>query len=274
MASSMREVNNLLQKETVVFLLTEGSDSREKYPHLNRAFYAVADALKTGATFVAIEGTDRTFVQKLESNREGIELKLDAMETGTETVYREAIQTFVKRHNFPLIAQLDGDNFSKLAKLGLHMVIAVVDYGKPSVTREMIERLDTVVSTLPREQTDKLIFGHLDGIKWSKFAKNHNATAPAILVLDTSNDKHFSSSETHHLTVEGIQSLVHSILKLPGYKPIVMQSSISADASMLGRIKSKLREYYPWSLLCFLPLLLIIVTCFLPQPDEEHDKEN
>ena len=152
-----------------------------------------------------------------------------------------------------------------MTKLKLPMVLAVVDYTAKG-TPKLLSTFDAAVNQLAPLDADRLLFGHLDGKLWNKFASNHNATPPAVLLLNPEAHMHYALRE--ELTIKGISSFLKRVLQ----GEVQMVSSRSINEGILDKIKRKLKEHYPWSLLCIVPLLLYCLWALAPYPDTDKEK--
>ena len=125
----------------------------------------------------------------------------------------DKIEQFISFNNRPLISKLDNTNFKNLGELGLTMIIAVVDYGDKDGSDMVIEKLNKVANVLSPGVQDKIVFGHVDGVKWKKFLSHYNGKPHVFLCLDLASDR--------YLTIKPETSLEESNLYLSQLNPQV-----------------------------------------------------
>eukprot|EP00607_Mallomonas_marina_P010874 CAMPEP_0182422074 /NCGR_PEP_ID=MMETSP1167-20130531/7640_1 /TAXON_ID=2988 /ORGANISM="Mallomonas Sp, Strain CCMP3275" /LENGTH=304 /DNA_ID=CAMNT_0024599815 /DNA_START=473 /DNA_END=1387 /DNA_ORIENTATION=+ len=291
------ELQGLVEKESVIFLLVRGTDQNANHEQISDHFSKVASKLRTETVFATIQSNDSfTTIQRREKYRAPLTLQItlstqsekeskrerereresrsnEEVSADEAMITSEDIEVFVRENKYPLITILDSHSFSALTKMGRRIVILVVDYTRAD-SSVLVDGFITAVRSQPHEFREMLLYGILDGIQFGKFAKNHDASANAILVLDPQSDMHYATSSPDDLSEDGFRLLLRDLLKLPGYGDRPMRLSISAEPGYYGSLKRKLREYFPWSLLCLLPMMLWILSCFVPYPEDEKEKQS
>jgi hypothetical protein len=170
----------------------------------------------------------------------------------------EVIENFITLNNRALVTKFDNSNFKKLGSLGLVMMIGVVDYSKTEQSFSLIEKISKIAKSSNPEILDKIIFGHVDGVKWRKFLSHYNTKTNMILILNLTSDTYrvydadISLEELHKLSYE----ISNDSLELIKAK----------EKGFLEKVTNKLNDYYPWSLLCLLPFVLIICSYSINVP--------
>lgn len=153
------------------------------------------------------------------------------------------------------MSKLDNSNFKALGDLGLVMMIAVVDYNSPD-TQSLIEKLSNAAANMPLIIQDKIIFGHVDGIKWKKFMAHYNTVVNSILCLHSIEDTYINlkATITHEELLEIGNQIATNTLEL----------QLAIQKSFLQKLWGKLVEFYPTSLLCVVPFILLALSFFIP----------
>jgi hypothetical protein len=186
---SEAHLKDLLNTSPVVFVLrtttTPGSSSGSSFSgDIPSLFQAVAKQNQAQATFAVIQSSALSF-SKVESGKHTKYMNIDGIEWGnTANKDIDRLGEFVKGNNYPLVASLDSHNFKHLGSLKRTMVIAVVDYKDAGQSKKLLGDLDAAATTLPLEQAENFVFGHLDGVQWKGFVKQYEAKVPALLLLD------------------------------------------------------------------------------------------
>ena len=232
-----------------------------KQQHLHTSFVVLTSAEATSPSISKHEnGRPAVFFAKKTS------LKISSTE----------IEEFVTQNNVPFMNKFDNHNFKKLGSLGNVLAIVAVDYAQESETANIIQSLDIAATSLPESERDKLVFGHIDGVKWIKFLRQYDVEmTPTFLLLDVALDLHI----TVNLKNGGIDEHGNSIL--PATVASVLEDyfkgSINMKAmkppSMIQKAIKKMRSYYPWSILCIVPVMLMVLSFFLPYPEDGKQKK-
>ena len=259
---SARDIARIYGRSRIVFLLTEGRDISSR-PDVKTAFYEAAAAMRTIGTFVVTVSQDPEAETTISKHEVGRNPRVMNYNDTSLTVHD--VKTFVERNLYPLVAKLDSESFVGMTKIGVQMVVAVVNYTSEETT-SFLQSFEAAVSSLSDLDADRLLFGHLDGVKWAKFAASHGAKPPSLMVLDPAAHEHHSTNTD--LTTEGVSALISRTLS----GEIELETSVPADESIYGKMKRKLREHYPWSLLCLIPILMAMSWLLFPYPDDDKDK--
>lgn len=187
-------------------------------------------------------------------------------------VSSEAIEQFVNVYNRPFISEVDSHNFKSLNSLERVTTLAVLNT-KAAITPVIIDALDGAASKLSTADNDLFVFGHIDGIKWKRFLKQYEAaTTPRILMLDLSKEHYLSFPIDINASPQDLESYIHE--KLLGVVSGTLSFKKFQVLPLHQRIVKKLRDYYPWSLLCFTPVLLLVISIFIVYPDEPKMKKS
>jgi hypothetical protein len=172
----------------------------------------------------------------------------------------EESRSFILNYSNPLISALDNSNFKRLASLGKLMFILVSDYSSDALMS--VDQFKQIVYDLPMNYQELVIFGHINGVTWKKFLRKYNGRPNSIVVLDVLNDAfyHFENLSRESI-LETLKAIHMNDLEL----------TEAVELSLFSRLSTKFSDYYPWSLLCALPLLLLILLYFMPLPKEKND---
>jgi protein disulfide-isomerase A1 len=266
-ANLPEQLSDILSSFPVVFLLTYTGTS------VPVAFQSLAKQMQAEATFAAVHGTEES-IAKLEDGKVPPKLMdlrgLDLSKTDSAT----KIESFVKANNHPLVSALDSHNFKQLGSLGKVMVIAIVDYKDKILTKRFTSDLETAASS--SKHADRFVFGHLDGVHWSTFVKQYEASVPALMFLDLSKEMFHTKlvAQDFIASADQIQAALSGVaegsltMKLVPSKGIVAQIKTAFDD-----VIKKLSDYYPYSLLCALPIVLLVLSFAMDYPQEDSKKK-
>lgn len=266
-ATLQEQLSGILSSFPVVFLLTYTGDD------VPVAFQSVAKQMQAEATFAAVKGTEDS-IAKLEDGKvppkimdlRGVDL--------SKTDAAIKVESFIKANNHPLVSALDSHNFKQLGSLGKLMVIAVVDYKDKILTKRFISDLETAASA--SKHADRFVFGHLDGVHWSTFVKQYEASVPALMFLDLSKEMFYTKliAQDFIASIDQIQAALSGVaegsltMKTVPSKGIVAQIKTAFDD-----VVKKLSDYYPYSLLCALPIVLLVLSFAMDYPQEDSKKK-
>lgn len=267
---SEASLKDLLKTSPVVFVLitTTSGSGDSVVPSL---FQAVAKQNQAQATFAVIQSSQTTDLSfsKVESGKHTKYMNIGGIDWGNAaTNDMDRLGEFVKGNNYPLVASLDSHNFKHLGSLKKTMVIAVVNYKDTAgQSKKLLDDLDAAATSLPLEQAENFVFGHLDGVQWKGFVKQYEAKVPALLLLDVAKEKYHTTLCDKDFSADSIASI------LAGLTSGNVTMKATPSKGFFQDIKKKLVDYYPYSLLCFLPMVLIIVSMLLYYPDESKAKK-
>lgn len=279
------ELQPYFDRNELVFLLSYPvGDTSANRAEIEQQFRQVAEDLKLSCSFAMLETSPQLssglapspVLKKMESKRISLELPLSPSSTAKDVL------DFTERHNHLLLTPLDKTNFKRLGRTGKPLIIAITNPFRDEAAAEaMLEAMDDAVTDIEAadhidvETMHNFIFGHMDGLKYRMFLSRYRATPPSILVIDLSSDHTPGEAGgggyyvEYDVSAESIRNVVEkTILGELHFKEI-----ISLDLNFFGRIKKKMNDYYPWSLLCFFPLIMMLVTFLVPKPDDKWKKE-
>ena len=260
----------------VVFLLTfpqtAGGVGNVVVPGLFETLAKKQQAQATFAAAVASSGDQKApSFAKLEKGRRAkvmpLAESLDWASSSSSDISK--LEDFVAANNHPLVSALDSHNFKALGSLNRLMVIAVVDYADAGASKKLLQDLDAAAATLPVEQADQFVFGHLDGVQWKAFVKQYEAKVPALLLLDWASGG--GGKETFHTTLcdeaAGFgQASITTILT--GIKDGSISMKTVPSKGIVDDLQKKFMDYAPYSFLCIIPVVLLVVSCLLQFPDD------
>ncbi len=249
-------------------------------------FKFVASKLKQHASFAIMPTSDASYianfgdisVAKVEPGR--ISITMESVHVASA----DTLAAFVEANNYPLVSHFDNHNFKRLSHIaGKYIVAAVVDYSRSEETAAILAGLEHALSPSPsssRQDHDKLIFGHLDGVKWRTFIKHHRTMLPAVLLLDQANDLHqtfplpalgSSPVGSYESTLEKeMSAIVQSVVKSLHNKS---EWRTSEPPTLFEKISYRFTSYYPWSLaVILLPVTFVCMSIFAPYPNEKKIK--
>ena len=170
-----------------------------------------------------------------------------------ENVSSEEIDEFIISNNRPLVSRLDNSNFKALGDLGLVMIIAVVDYNQKEESKALIDKVTTTANQLTANVQDKIVFGHVDGVKWRKFMSLYDAKPNTILILHLIDDAHITLSGKE-ASLDNLNEIAHRIHD----DTLLLNKAV--PRGFFAKTWRKLVDYFPASLLCFVPIVMIIMS--------------
>ena len=152
-----------------------------------------------------------------------------------------------------LVSRLDNSNFKALGDLGLVMIIAVVDYNQKEESKALIDKVTTTANQLTANVQDKIVFGHVDGVKWRKFMSLYDAKPNTILILHLIDDAHITLSDKE-ASLDNLNEIAHRIHD----DTLLLNKAV--PRGFFAKTWRKLVDYFPASLLCFVPIVMIIMS--------------
>ena len=262
------------------------AEFQNKVEKITADFKSVASKLKQHASFAIMPTSDTSYianygdisVTKVEPGRVSVAMK------SAHTASADPLTAFVEANNYPLVSHFDNHNFKRLSHIaGKYIVAAVVDYERTEETSAILAGLEHALSpssSSSMQDQDKLIFGHLDGVKWRTFIKHHRTMLPAVLLLDQANDLHQtfplpalgnSPISTYEGALEKeMSTVVQSVLKNLNDKS---EWRTSEPPTLFEKISYRFTSYYPWSLaVILLPVTFVCMSIFAPYPKEKKIK--
>lgn len=274
------ELQPLFERNEIVFLLTYPyGDSSSNRPEIEQQFREVAVDLRLSCSFALLETKDTEglpVLKKMESNRTALVLDITPNTTASDVV------DFTERHNHLLLTPLDKTNFKRLGRTGKPLVIAIVNPARDEEAAEtIVDIMDDAVTDIEAadhidtETMHNFIFGHMDGLKYRMFLSRYRATPPCILVIDLSSDHTpgEAGGGGYHVEYDVSAESIHRVVEKTILGELHFKEIVSLDLSFFGRIKKKVDDYYPWSLFCLLPLVMVVLSALVPKPDDKWKKE-
>jgi hypothetical protein len=249
----------------VLFVLTVGPETPGVNIDVTDAFISAASNLQAIARFVILRlktlKPNTYTIAKMEPDHQALYLPI----LEGNALSRENIEEFVIKHQRPLVSQLDSHNFKALGDLGKPMVIAVVKNTGAITSEEFVEAFSHTAASLKMEESDKYVFGVLDGVKWARFLKQYGTSAPSVLVLDMPKGLHYNMKMP--VTGESPKASIQRLMKSLLAREVEMETS--NEKNILKSAYKKLKYYYPWSLLGLVPVVLFLLSALLPHPDSK-----
>jgi hypothetical protein len=252
------------------------NDSSKNIIEQRTVFEHVSAKLHAHASFalfepILLENDDKEnpmSICRLESHR--INICLPMLSNGIANI--STLTAFVKEYNHPLISQIDNHNFKRLGSLGKLQVILIVNYKDEILTTGLISMFRETASALPNVKSDKIVFGHIDGVMWRTFLKQYDfSTTPSLLVLNVALEQFLLYPIPLSNSSEFLTTTVNDIASTPAETLNLKQREAHG---VVGKILKKLKDNYPWSLLCALPFVLLVLSIFVFYPDENKPKKD
>lgn len=215
-------------------------------------------------------------LKKMESNRTSLVLTITPLTTASD------ILDFTERHNHLMLTPLDKTNFKRLGRTGKPLVIAIVNpFRDEEAAEAMVDAMDDAVTDIEAadhidtETMHNFIFGHMDGLKYRMFLSRYRATPPCILVIDLSSEHTPGEAGgggfyvEYDVSTESIRNVVEKTI----LGELYFREIVSLDLNFFGRLKKKMNDYYPWSLFCLFPFLMMMLSYLVPKPEDKWKKE-
>ncbi len=240
----------------------------------NHASFAVYDTSKAVSTHSADHMAVVESVSYLGFSLAKMERgKAPVFMADTDLLTYEEIGGFVEHNNYPTLNKFDNHNFKRLSHLNKTMVIAIVDYQYGGIADWLVSGLEAAIASFPVETTSTCVFGHLDGVRWRRFIKEHDAIMGSILVVDTKHDLHHSFPIDPHAAPTAVKVLISEVITT------VIDGSIelypTVPPSLLQKIQYRIRDYAPWSyIILALPIVLALLSTMVSLPKEEKIKKH
>lgn len=236
-----------------------------KYSHeIHQFFIEIAEHMKIHANFIIFERNGPLLLQKLEVNRNPLTLQIHETSLSVE---KKEIEDFIERHNHLLVTPLDKTNMRRLGRTGKPLIIAITKEDHEQ-SNNLLSYLDQAASILEIDEAHKFIFGHMNGIKYRHYLERYRgATPPSLLVLDLSVNGYYVLKKTDSDNVKD------TVLKAIS-KDLPWIELEPTGLTFIEKIQWKLKQYYPWSLLCILPFIFLILSYCFPHPNSIKQKSS
>ena len=177
----------------------------------------------------------------------------------------EIIDEFIISNNRPLVSQMDNSNFKILGDLGLVMMIAVVDYNKKKESQALIDKITTTANQLTASVQDRIVFGHVDGVKWRKFMAQYDTKPNMILILHLIDDT--------YVTLPGAEASLDSLSEIAHrIHDDTLLMNKATGKGFFEKTWRKLVDYFPASLLCLVPIVMMIMSCTVSARADKEKK--
>lgn len=184
----------------------------------------------------------------------------------------DELEAFIKSNDFPLVSELEAHNFKLLSHLNKTMVIAVMDFNDAEKMQAMKQSLVQVALSFSEHDASSIIFGFLDGIRWKKFAKHHEAVVPCILVADHDNERH-AVVPLNGIKRDEYVNILSDTVELIKSNSIDMRPT--THLSLWRKLLHRINRYGWLSIVLFAsPVLFFGLTHFFPHPKEKKAKQH
>ncbi len=239
--------------------------------HASFAVYNVDAAVSTGSALHSqlVESVEYLgySVAKVEKDKPAVFM------ADTDLLTSEEVTQFVEHNNYPTIVQFDNHNFKRLSHLNKTMVLAIVDYQYRGVADTLVSSLEAVVGSFPREAVSSYVFGHLDGVRWRRFIKEHHAVMGSLLVVDTRHDLHRSYPIDSAASESAVRVVIADVITAVVGGTADLEPSV--PPSLLQKIQYRIRDYAPWSYVVLaLPFILLALSLLVSYPQDEKIKKH
>jgi protein disulfide-isomerase A1 len=271
----MSELRSFYEIHPIAFCLTVPSNDYLESVAWKTQFETVAKRMHLHATFVTHTSSAVTVptISKHENGRDSVVF----VKKGAGPISVSEIEEFVEAHNIPFMNRFDSHNFKKLGSLKKVLAMVVVDPSKAAVADNLIQHLDASGSALKPADRDKFVFGSIDGVKWSKFMRQYGVeSVPSVVLLDLTVDKFIAvplAPEAAAGTGTETSPVDHIASVLEGYLAGNLQMKEVEKPGIIGKAIIKMKKFYPWSILCVLPICFVVLSFFLPYPEETKEKK-
>ena len=264
------------QQDDFVFVFQHGkNDKSSNAKEAEAHFLTVATNLKLAATFVSLTSKDSAqsgpSIAKIVYADEGGErrsrtvqnrLALDGDKGPDGFLDAADITQWIESHNHGVMTVFDNGNFKRLGSLGKLMAFAITSEEGNEVSDKLARNFGEAVLALDGTAHSKVVFGLLDGARWSRFARKFNIPVPALVVMDVAGERQFVR-ETPVSRAE-----ISAVLQEALNGELEMIST--AGGTWVARIIFQWNKYYPFSFLFFVPFLLLAASFFNPIPAKDH----
>lgn len=227
-------------------------------------FFEIAEHMKIHANFIIYERDGPLLLQKIELNRNPLTLEINQSSLSIE---KKEIEEFIERHNHLLVTPLDKSNMRRLGRTGKPLIIAIIKENHEE-SNNLLSYLDQAASSIEINEAHNFIFGHMNGVKYRHYLERYKGANPvSLLILDLSVNGYYVLNKINEENVKNI--VLKSITKdLPW---IELEPT---DLNFFQKIQWKLKQYYPWSILCILPFIFLILSFCFPHPNSIKQKSS
>jgi protein disulfide-isomerase-like protein len=262
------EIEQILDDEhtPVIFILNINKDTKQSN-EVKESFITASKRVHADA---------HLYINSIPDDGSNVDFTISKMQKGQTSKLMtsndfnvDEIENFVTANNFELITKFDNHNFKRLGHLNKTMIVLVNDNLNKEEEFYLSMKLyeESIVSL--SISADSFVFGYLDAIRWRSFLKKYQADkSPCLLFLD------LVMEEYHTVRVELVNktSINDAIVSFKnGEFNELMKAPFSPNYGQI--ILKKMNDYYPWSLLAGVPIILLIVNFFMPMPDKKKKKK-
>lgn len=269
--SNSNEIEQILDDAhtPVIFILNIYKDTKKSIEMVN-LFITVSKRVHSDANlYINLSPSNEIMTSN-------VDFTISKMEKGQESKIMtsndfnvDEIEYFITSNNFELITKFDNHNFKRLGHLNRTMVVLVNDkLNKEEEFYLSMKLYEKSILSLSIS-ADALVFGYLDATRWRSFLKKYQAErSPCVLFLDLVKEKY----HTVHVALVNENSIHDAIVSfINGEFKELMKSPFSPNYGQI--ILKKMNDFYPWSLLAGVPIILLIINFFMPMPDKKKPKK-
>jgi hypothetical protein len=261
--SDKAELDSYLEDIHFAFVLSI-DPSMSGSSEIHSFFLELAEEHKMHANFILFERPGPLQLQKLEVNRNPLTLRINNPELLVE---KREIEEFIEHHNHLLVTPLDKSNLRRLGRTGKPLIVAIVRENH-TASNALLSLLEESVAALEIEVAHQFVIGFMNGEKYATYLERYRGalSPPSLLVLDLSVNGYYVLRE---ITRDSVQETLTSAIT----KSLPWKEVDPVGLGLLERIRWKLKQYYPWSLLCCLPVLFFLLSYLFPHPNSLKEKK-
>ena len=224
-------------------------------------------------------------------------------------LYSRPLLSSIDSHNFKRLASLNATLCLLVVDYNSTIIPTselLLYYEHVITTSPDLSRLSHTWQTTPDLNTPNnkgCVYGHVDGIKWKRFFRQYGVTQlPSLVLLNVGGEEYYTKSITYSTTSTAAATSttasatvgssaatntmshnydpnsnsitkddIHTIL----YNYIVTNKIILIKyipKTFIQKIYNTIYRFYPWSLLLFTPVILLVVIIMTPSPDADVNK--
>jgi thiol-disulfide isomerase/thioredoxin len=259
---SQTELDSYLKDMNFAFVLSIDPSLKDS-SEIHRYFVELANDHKMQANFVLHERPGPLLLQKMEINRNPFTLQVESNELVVE---KREIEKFIEHHNHLLVTPLDKSNMRRLGRTGKPLIIAIIQENQNS-SNTLLSLLEEAVSSLEIEIAHQFVVGFMNGEKYATYLERYRGalSPPSLLVIDLSVNGYYVSRK---ITKDSVQDTVTNAIS----KSLPWVEVDPVGLGLIEKARWKFNQYYPWSLLCCLPLLFFLLSFLFPHPSSIKQK--
>ena len=268
---SENDIINTFPHGDVVFILRNGKESLSiKYNNYNEKQKQLLLYEKLASKYISIA----SFIQIGELSEDStIEiLKIEVGKSLNRTIiYKETqntLENFIQHNSLSSIITVDSHNFKHIISLNKILFCIV------SNNKLQFQLFDLFIDLLNNEIKEHFIFGHLNAIIWKNYLTDHSIESPSITIFNFEDNLLYSlkidskiienENEFKKLLINLIDKTISKELDFHDWEPLTYSM----------KIKRKFWNNYPFSLLIFLPFIVVLfVMTMSTYPDDKKLKK-